>query len=299
MTEIRPEAGDVEASAERSGPAIPVVGIGASAGGIDALQALIPAIPSTCDIAFVVVQHLDPEHGSVLSTLLSRVSRIPVTEVRGETEIEANHIYVILPNTTLTIADNKLQIAKPVAQRGLRTPIDSFFLSLAEAKGESAACVILSGTGSDGTLGLRAIKEHGGLTVAQEGAEYDGMMRSAVATGLVDLITPAGEIASKLCEYFRHLAEVDRRKGPDGVRPEAANHLAQISALLRSRTGHDFSGYKDKTVARRVQRRMQVLQIDEVPEFMERLRKEPQELDALLQDLLIGVTNFFRDPKAF
>ena len=299
MTEIRPEAGDVEASAERSGPAIPVVGIGASAGGIDALQALIPAIPSECGIAFVVVQHLDPEHGSLLSTLLSRVSRIPVTEVRGETQIEANHVYVILPNTTLTIADDKLQIAKPVAQRGLRTPIDSFFLSLAEAKGESAACVILSGTGSDGTLGLRAIKEHGGLTIAQEGAEYDGMMRSAVGTGLVDYITPAKDIAGKLCEYFQHLAEIDGRKGPDGVRPEAADHLTQISALLRTRTGHDFSGYKDKTVARRVQRRMQVLQIDEMPEFIERLRKDPPELDALLQDLLIGVTNFFRDPKAF
>ena len=299
MTGIKPKAGGADVSTERSKPATPVVGIGASAGGIDALQAFIPAIPPTCGIAFVVVQHLDPEHGSVLSTLLSRVSGIPVTEVRAETQIEPNHIYVILPNTTLTIADDKLQIAKPVAQRGLRTPIDSFFLSLAETKGESAACVILSGTGSDGTLGLRAIKEHGGLTIAQDGAEYDGMMRSAVGTGLVDFIVPAQDIAAKLCEYFQHLAEIDGRKGSDGVRPEATDHLTQIAALLRTRTGHDFSGYKDKTVARRVQRRMQVLQIDEVPEFIERLRKDPQELDALLQDLLIGVTNFFRDPKAF
>ena len=135
--------------------------------------------------------------------------------------------------------------------------------------------------------------------MAQDGAEYDGMMRSAVRTGMVDFVLPVDEIPAKLDDYFRHLTAIDGRKGPDGVRPEAADHLAQICALLRARTGHDFSGYKDKTVARRVQRRMQVLQIDEVPDFIERLRKEPQEVDALLQDLLIGVTNFFRDPPAF
>lgn len=298
MTGVKPrDPGDQEE--ERGKPGIPVVGVGASAGGLDALQAFLPAIPPGCGIAFVIVQHLDPGHDSILSALLSRVTRLPVIEVGAETDIQADHVYVIRPNTTLTIAGDLLRVAKPVAQRGHRMPIDSFFLSLAETKGENAACVILSGTGSDGTLGLRAIKEQGGLTIAQEGAEYDGMMRSAVATGLVDLITPAGEIAAKLCEYFRHLAEVDRRKGPDGVRPEAATHLAQISTLLRTRTGHDFSGYKDRTVARRVQRRMQVLQIDEVPDFIERLRKDPQEVDALLQDLLIGVTSFFRDPKSF
>ena len=135
--------------------------------------------------------------------------------------------------------------------------------------------------------------------MAQDAAEYDGMMRSAVRSGMVDFVLPLDKIPSKLNDYFRHLTRVDSRKGPDGVRQEAADHLAQISALLRARTGHDFSGYKDKTVARRVQRRMQVLQIDEVPDFIDRLRKEPQELDALLQDLLIGVTNFFRDPQAF
>src|SRR5581483_1246937 len=130
-------------------------------------------------------------------------------------------------------------------------------------------------------------------------AKYDGMMRSAVGTGLVDLILPAEKIAGRLLDYFRHLDQIEGEKGPDGVRQGTTDHLAQISALLRARTGHDFSGYKDKTVARRVQRRMQVLQMQDVPAFIERLRTDPPELDALLQDLLIGVTNFFRDPKAF
>ena len=230
---------------------------------------------------------------------MRRTAKIPVTEIADQVTIEADHVYVIPPNAALAISDNRLQISPPVEQRCQRTPIDGFFISLAEANGECSAGVILSGTGSDGTLGLRAIKEHGGLTVAQDGAEYDGMMRSALRSGMVDFVLPLDKIPAKLNDYFRHLTSVDGRKGPDGVRLEAADHLAQIAALLRTRTGHDFSGYKDKTVARRVQRRMQVLQIDEVPDFIDRLRKEPQELDALLQDLLIGVTNFFRDPPAF
>jgi two-component system CheB/CheR fusion protein len=278
----------------------PVVGIGASAGGIGALEALLPHLKADSGVAFVIVQHLDPTHESLLPALLSRAASIPVVEAIDRVQIEADRIYVIPPNTTLTIVDDRLHLGPAIEQRGgHRTPIDAFLLSLAVAKGELAACVILSGTGSDGTLGLRAIKEHGGLTIAQEGAEYDGMMRSAVRTGMVDFVLPLDELPDKLYDYFQHLTVIDSRKGPDGVRPEAADHLAQITTLLRARTGHDFSGYKDKTVARRVQRRMQVLQIDEVPDFIDRLRKEPQEVDALLQDLLIGVTNFFRDLPAF
>jgi two-component system CheB/CheR fusion protein len=280
-------------------PALPVIGIGASAGGIDALKSFVPMIAADSGLVFVVVQHLSPDYESVLHKILARDSKIPVIEIGGPTPIEANHIYVIPPDASLRIADGQLNISPPAEQRGLRTPIDTFLLSLAEARGQNAACVILSGTGSDGTVGLRAIKEQGGLTIAQEGAEYDGMMRSAVSTGLVDFVMPVEEIPAKIADYFRHLTEVDGRKGPDGVLNEAADSLMQICALLRARTGHDFSGYKDKTVARRVQRRMQVLQIDNVPDFIERLRKDPQQLDALLQDLLIGVTNFFRDKKAF
>jgi two-component system CheB/CheR fusion protein len=277
----------------------PVVGIGASAGGIEALRSFVPAIDAESGLAFVVVQHLDPHQSSYLSDLLGREARIPVIAIANDTPIAPDHIYAIPPNAALTITDDHLLLSTPEQERGYRTPIDGFFVSLAEARGENAACVILSGTGSDGTLGLRAIKEQGGATFAQDGAEYDGMMRSALGTGLVDFVLPVDEIPAKVSEYFRHLASADGRKGPDGVRAEAVDHLIQISALLRSRTGHDFSGYKDKTVVRRVQRRMQVLQIDEVPAFIERLRKEPKEIDALLQDLLIGVTNFFRDPQAF
>ena len=288
-----------ESGPSRNGPTIPIVGIGASAGGIGALETLVPLLERGAGLAYVVVQHLDPERKSGLTGLLGRTAKIPVIEIADQVTIEADHVYVIPPNAALAISDKRLQISPPIEQRFQRTPIDGFFISLAEANGECSAGVILSGTGSDGTIGLRAIKEHGGLTVAQDDAEYDGMMRSAVRSGMVDFVLPLEKIPARLNDYFRHLTNVEARKGPDGVRPEAADHLAQIAALLRTRTGHDFSGYKDKTVARRVQRRMQVLQIDEVPDFIERLRKEPQELDALLQDLLIGVTNFFRDPPAF
>ncbi|SEP50756.1 two-component system, chemotaxis family, CheB/CheR fusion protein [Rhodospirillales bacterium URHD0017] len=289
----------VEPEPPRNGAGIPVVGIGASAGGIGALETLVPLFAPDAGLAYVVVQHLDPTHESVLTALLARAAKIPVVEIKDQTSIQADHVYVIPPNTAVTVADGRLRLTPPVEPRGQRTPIDGFFVSLAEARGESAAAIVLSGTGSDGTIGLRAVKEHGGLTVAQDDAEYDGMMRSAVRSGMVDFVLPIEKIPAKLYDYFRHLIEVDGRKGPDGVRQEATANLAHISTLLRARTGHDFSGYKDKTVARRVQRRMQVLQIDEVPDFIERLRKEPQQLDALLQDLLIGVTNFFRDPQAF
>src|SRR5262245_44358537 len=287
-----------EAEPRRNGQ-IPVVGIGASAGGVGALEALLPLLKADGGVAYVIVQHLDPKHESALTSMLNRGTEMPVVEAADNMPIEPDHIYVIRRNSTLTMTDDRLHVGPAVTTRGSRTPIDAFFLSLAQAKGEKAACVILSGTGSDGTIGLRAIKENGGLTIAQEGAEYDGMMRSAVRTGMVDFVLPLDQIPPKVSGYFNHLVEIDGRKGPDGVRHEAADHLAQICTLLRMRTGHDFSGYKDKTVARRVQRRMQVLQIDEVPNFIERLRKDPQELDVLLQDLLIGVTNFFRDTEAF
>ncbi|MBV9835724.1 MAG: PAS domain-containing protein [Alphaproteobacteria bacterium] len=263
------------------------------------MEALLPNLRKDGGVAFVVVQHLDPTHASILSTLLGRMAPIPVVQAADGMMVEPDRIYVIPPNTTLTLTDDHLHLGPTVARDGQRTPIDAFFQSLALARGESCACVILSGTGSDGTIGLRAIKEGGGLTVAQEGAEYDGMMRSAVRTGMVDFVLPVEKIADKLYDYFRHLNAMGGRKGADGVSRDTASHLAQITTLLRTRTGHDFSGYKDKTVARRVQRRMQVLQVDDVPDFIERLRREPQELDLLLQDLLIGVTNFFRDPQAF
>jgi two-component system CheB/CheR fusion protein len=280
-------------------PDFPIVGIGTSAGGIDALKLFFPEVKLDCGMAFVVVQHLDPDHRSILSDLLARETELPVTTIETDALVEANHVYVIAPNTSLTIANGRLHLVRPVERKGVRTPIDTFLMSLAEDRGERAACVILSGTGSDGTIGLRAIKGNGGLALAQKGAEYDGMMRSALSTGLVDFVLPAEAMPAKLADYFRQAHMIDETKGPDGRRREAAEAFGQLCALLRTRTGHDFSGYKDKTILRRMQRRMQILQIGSVPDFLDRLRKEPREIDLLFQDLLIGVTNFFRDPGVF
>jgi two-component system CheB/CheR fusion protein len=280
-------------------PSCPVVGIGASAGGVSALQKFLPAVPPDSGLAFVVILHLAPEHKSALAQVLARAARIPVTVIEDETMVEPDHVYVIPPNVRLTIEGGALHLAEPAEHRGYRNTIDGFLLSLAQDQGENAACVILSGTGSDGTIGLRAIKENGGLTLAQAQAEYEGMMRSALATGLVDFVLPVAEMPAKLVDHFRHLDGLAAKKGPDGVLKETTDYLAQICAVLRARTGHDFSGYKDKTIVRRVQRRMQVLQIDDVPAFLDRLRKDAREVDLLFHDLLIGVTSFFRDPQSF
>jgi two-component system CheB/CheR fusion protein len=280
--------------------AAPIIGIGASAGGIDALQKFFPAVAADAGLSFVVVQHLAPDHKSILTELLGRATVLPVTLVDTDTKVEPNHVYVIPPNAVLTIKNGRLQVSKP-APRHHRMPIDNFFVSLAKDQGENAACVILSGTGSDGTIGLTAIKENGGLTLAQtsDSAEYDGMMRSAIATGLVDLELPAEEMPAKISDYFRHLSKLEGDYGSEQVVQDLAAHLGEFYGLLSRRTGHNFTGYKDNTVIRRLQRRMQLLQVDRAAALLERLRKEPRELDLLFQDLLIGVTNFFRDSAAF
>ncbi len=299
MNDDRTNIGVDDEAAQGSMHACPVVGIGASAGGIGALQSFFSSISADSGLAYVVIQHLDPEAASALPSILQRGSAIEATVVEDEAAIEPDRIYVIPPGVSLTISGCRLHIAKQTEARTKRTPIDDFLISLAEDQGENAACVILSGTGSDGTVGLRAIKEHGGLTLAQQGAEYDGMMRSAVNTGLVDMVLPAEQMAAKLVEYFGHVAKVNGDMGAEGLHREAADHLGRITALLRARTGHDFSGYKDSTVVRRIQRRMKVLQIDSPQNFYEYLRREPTEVDFLFQDLLIGVTNFFRDGEPF
>lgn len=279
-----------------SGMNCPVVGIGASAGGIDALKRLFPKVDPSCSLAFIVVLHLDPDHKSLLAELIGRSTSLPVAPIEDQAAVEPGHVYVIPPHAGLTIHDGRLRLTPPAALRGQRNVIDEFFTSLARDQGENAACVILSGTGSDGTIGLRAIKEAGGLTLAQSEAEYDGMMRSAVSTGLVDFVLRAEEIPGKLAEYFARLNGGGQQKG---VLSDPADYLGPITALLRARTGHDFSNYKERTIVRRVQRRMHVLQIDELSAFLDRLRQDSREVTLLLQDLLIGVTNFFRDPDAF
>lgn len=275
----------------------PIIGVGASAGGIGALQKFFPEVPADSGFAYVVIQHLDAEHESVLASIIQRCTSIEVQTAAEGIEIEPDKIYVIPPGVSVTVEDHRFRVARMAATRARRTPIDDFFTSLAQDRSENAAGVILSGTGSDGTIGLRAIKERGGLTLAQESAEYDGMMRSAVQSGLVDMVLPAEEMAGKLVSYFRHSSRSDSER--DRHKRDVAEQLSRIAALLRMRTGHDFSGYKDNTILRRIQRRMQVLQIDDPAAFYERLRAEPQQVDLLFQDLLIGVTSFFRDPHAF
>lgn len=278
-----------------------VVGIGASAGGLEAFQRFFSSLPPEPGMAFVLVQHLDPNHDSIMPELLAKSTSMPVRSVVDETPVQPDHVYVIPPNATLTIEAAVLRVQTPLEARGHRTPIDNFFRSLAEDQGEVAVCIILSGTGSDGTLGLRAVKEHGGLTIAQssESAKYDSMPRSAIQTGLVDHVLPVEEIPAVLLDYNRHIGDLREHKGLEVIREEAGDHLGTICSLLRRRTGHDFVNYKRSTIVRRIQRRMQVLQLDSVPAYVERLQRDPDEIDQLFKDLLIGVTHFFREPEAF
>lgn len=279
-----------------------VVGIGASAGGLEAFRTFLTHMPADSGMAFVLVQHLDPNHRSMLADLLRAHTAMPVSEATDGMRTVPNHIFIIPPNATLTIKAGALRVSKPAPARQYRRPIDTFFASLAEDQGEHAVCIVLSGTGSDGTAGLRTVKELGGLTLAQ--ADHDatamsGMPQSAASTGLVDHIIPVAEMPALLVDYQRHLQKVAPQKDGDGTRRDMPGHLAAISVLLRKATGHDFSGYKHNTLVRRIQRRMQVLRIDTVPEFIERLRKDSREVELLFREFLIGVTQFFRDPQAF
>ena len=279
-----------------------IVGIGASAGGLEAFRSFFSAMPTNTGMAFVLVQHLSPDHKSMLADLLGKSTAMSVIEATDGVSIEQNCVFVIPPDATMTIERGKLKVVKPAPPRITRRPIDTFFQSLASDQGENAVCIILSGTGSDGTLGVAAIKEKGGLTLAQ--AEFDhhalpGMPQSAAASGQVDDVLAVEDMPDRLVAYQKHLAGVAVSKASDGTRTDAAPHLLEITGALRARTGHDFSGYKDKTLVRRIQRRMQVLQVETPAAYIEQIRQKPEELDSLLSELLIGVTQFFRDPAAF
>lgn len=279
-----------------------IVGIGASAGGLEAFKTFFDHMPADSGMAFVLVQHLDPSHHSMLAELLGTHTRMPVAEAEEGVEVAADHVFIIPPDTTLTIEHGLLQVETPAPARAMRHPIDTFFSSLAADQGENAVCVVLSGAGSDGTLGLKKIKEHGGFALAQEGLDNSaasGMPASASATGLVDYSVRVEKMPGKLIDYQRHLHDVEKRKNAQGARSDAADYLDTITELVHNEVGHDFSQYKQNTLVRRVQRRMQVLQIGAVPDYIERLRAEPREIELLFDDLLIGVTQFFRDPEAW
>ena len=278
------------------------VGVGASAGGLEAFKSFFAAMPADSGIAFVLVQHLSPDHKSMLAILLDKMTGMDVIEATDGVRVKPDCVFVIPPDATMTIVGGRLKIVRPAPPRDRRRPIDTFFQSLAEDQGENAVCVILSGTGSDGALGVAAIKERGGLTLAQ--AEYDhhampGMPRSAANTGLVDAVLQVEAMPAWIVSHRQHMRNVADGKDGDGVRQDAVSHLSTILSALHARTGHDFSDYKEKTLVRRLQRRMQVLQVETPQAYMARLTEHPEELDMLLRELLISVTQFFRDPAAF
>jgi two-component system CheB/CheR fusion protein len=278
----------------------PIVGIGASAGGIEALRAFFQHLPAEPGAAFVIVQHLDPHAPSLLAELLGRTTPLPVQQATDGLFIEPNNVYVTPPNALLTIAEGALRTTTPMPAS--RAPIDVLFRSLAEGCGPCAIGIVLSGTGSDGTLGLRAIKEHGGMIMAQtlESARYDNMPRSAIALGFVDHILPVEELPVRLADYLAHLQKAPPPDAPSPQEPEATEQeLRTIYALLQQETGHDFSRYKRATVRRRLQRRMNVLQVASLAEYIALLGARPDEIQELFNDLLIGVTLFFRDPEVF
>ncbi len=277
----------------------PVVAIGASAGGLDAMRSLFTALPAKSGMAFIVVQHLDPTHPSKLVELLSAHSAMTILEARENMPVEPDHIYIIPPGYYLTVRSGALHLATPAESRTVRMPFDCLLRSLAEAIAERAVCVILSGTAHDGSVGARAIKEMGGLVVAQnpEEAAFDGMPRSAIATGAVDLVLPVAKIPEALAQYAGHRYVRSGNKAP--VSPLAEGDVTKIIDLLRNATSHDFALYKRGTVIRRIERRMAMAGIREGDGYLAQLAGNRSELESLANDLLINVTRFFRDAEIF
>jgi two-component system CheB/CheR fusion protein len=280
----------------------PVVGIGASAGGLEAFSELLRNLPEKTGMAYVLVQHLDPKHTSGLPEILARTTKLPVTEVTQDEKLQPDHVYVIPANTNLLIKEGSLQLGPRVLVHGQHMPIDNFLRSLAERIGQRAIGVVLSGTASDGTEGCRAIKTAGGITFAQneESAKYDGMPRSAVDAGVIDFILTPKDIARELGGISQH-PYVTRvlSDGKDEFRGMVGADLDALFGLLRDSTGVDFTNYKHTTLQRRIRRRMVVHKIEKLKDYLRLIGKKPEELDELYQDLLIHVTGFFREPEAF
>ena len=280
----------------------PIVGIGASAGGLEAFRQLLHNTSPDLGMGIVLVQHLAPSHESALPELLSRSIKLPVSEVKDGIAVEPNHVYVIPPNSNMAILNGFLHLMPREATQGQHLPIDYFMRSLAVDRGERAIGVILSGTASDGTLGLKAIKAQGGITFAQDeqSAKYPGMPHSAVAAGYVDFVlTPAG-IARELKRIGHHpyVTQAKLREALE-VHSQGENQLRRIFVLLRTLSGVDFSFYKPATIQRRVRRRMLIHKIEKLQDYFKFLQEDHAELEALFQDILIHVTGFFRDPPTF
>jgi two-component system CheB/CheR fusion protein len=279
---------------------LPVVGIGASAGGLEALQLFLRNVPPRSGVAYVVVQHLDPQDKGAIVALLQRSSDMPVEQVHDGQRLEPDHVYVIPPARDLSLLHGVLHLLPQRSPRGLNLPVDFFFRSLADDRQERAVAVVLSGMGTDGTLGLRAVREKGGATFVQSlsSAKFDGMPRSALDAGLGDVVAPAEQLPARIVAYLRHATFA---APPEAVLAEDRQQsaLAKVFILLRTHTGNDFSLYKRSTVLRRIERRMGIHQIDKLSAYMRYLRENPAEVELLFHELLIGVTSFFRDPPAW
>ena len=278
----------------------PIVGIGASAGGLDAFKRLLKAIPESSGMAYVLVQHLDPSHESILPEILQRVTKIPVYEITEDIHLAPDHIYIIPSNKILTSTEGVLQLTAR-DKKIVNLSIDVFFTSLAEVHKEFAVGVVLSGTGNDGTLGLKAIKEHGGISFAQdsESAAYDSMPQSAVNAGVVDFILAPEKIPAQLSQINSAYKTNHFYKAEEQLPKNDEDNFKQILLLLRQRTGVDFTYYKQPTFHRRMARRIAIVKKKNLADYLKFLRIDKAEQDALFQDLLIPVTSFFRDPKTF
>jgi two-component system, chemotaxis family, CheB/CheR fusion protein len=294
------DSGDDAPGGDAGGSEIALVAIGASAGGISALRSFFEEVPADTGISFVVVMHLSPEHESNLAAVLQPSVQVPVTQVQGKTALAPDHVYVIPPDRALELTDGHLELTAFEEPRGRRAPIDRFFRTVANRHPDGVG-VLLSGTGTDGVIGLRAMREQGGLVLAQspEDAEYDGMPRAAVNAGIVDLVLPARELGWKVVELRGRGARLSTPRSLADLTDVETATLNRVIEELRTRTGHDFSGYKKSTVVRRVARRMHVARAASIGVYLRHLRSTPGEREALLKDLLISVTQFFRDPASF
>src|SRR5579859_85730 len=265
-----------------------VVGLGASAGGLEAFRSFFKAMPADSGMAFVLVQHLDPERASALAEIVGSSTTMPVSQARSGDALTPNHVFVIPPDSVMTLADGVLKVSRGPSVAARRASVNAFLVSLAEDQGENAVGIVLAGFGNDGAIGVEAIRDHGGLTLAQ--AEFDhspktGMPHSAAASGYVDHILPVEMMPAALMEYWKYRTRTDGSKGPDGVRRDVGDRLGAICAVLNSRLGRDFSQYKTNTLMRRVQRRMQVLQSASVAAYLDELRQRPAEPELLFREV--------------
>lgn len=272
----------------------PIAGIGASAGGLEALEQFFQNVPVNSGLAYVVIQHLDPNHVGIMPELLQRTTQMKVLQATDQLLVKPNHVYVIPPNKSMSILNGYLHLFEPIELRGLRLPIDYFFRSLAADQQENSIGIILSGMGSDGSLGLKAIKEKNGIVAVQDPAtaKFDGMPNSAVNAVVVDILAPANELPAKLIAFLKLSPALLQKTEIDD---KSKSNLEKIVILLRAQTGHDFSMYKKNTLFRRIERRMNVHQIEKISNYVRFLQENATELDILFKELLIGVTNFFRD----